>query len=227
MKIILVGANGKMGQMVCKVAKENNLQIIAKVDKQNQKYTKLEQIPPKIIKNADMVLDFAMPEILDDELNFCLKHNKKLVICCTGHSIKQEQKIKLASKKIAIFKTANTSFGIALINEILKKYSKFLNGYKIAIIDKHHKNKKDSPSGTALAFSNTLNSNHLTCECLSLRAGTCVGEHQILLFNDFEEICITHIAESRELFAIGALKICKFVKDLSAGLYGMENFFIN
>ena len=224
MKIILVGANGKMGRAICEVAKANNLQIIAKIDKIGAEYTNFNNIPQNITKSADVVLDFAMPEVLDDELDFCIKNNKKLVICCTGHSPIQEEKLAQASKKIAIFKTANTSVGIALINRILNDYAHVFEDYQTAILEKHHKNKKDIPSGTAKKFIDILASKNIACDCHSIRAGSCAGEHQILLFNEHEQISICHTAESRILFALGAINICYFLKEQPRGFYDMENF---
>lgn len=224
MNIILVGADGKMGRIVSHIAQEKNIKIIAKIDKNYKKYTNFDKIPQNIIKKADLVLDFAMPEVLDKEIEFCLKHNIKMVICSTGHSKKQEQKILFASKKIAIFKTSNTSIGVALINKILNDNSKILKEYNISIIDKHHKNKKDSPSGTADNFLKTLNINNIDAKCMSIRSGTCIGEHNILMYGDYEQICLSHIAESRTLFALGALKICEYVQSLNSGFYNMENF---
>ena len=224
MRIILVGASGKMGKAITQIAKDNNIQIIAKIDKNNSKYKDFNKIPPKVIKNADVVLDFSLPNVLEDELDFCLKNNKKLVICCTGHTKQQEQKIFLASKKITIIKTANTSLGVALINKILNDYSKILKDYKISILEKHHINKKDAPSGTAVKFLNTLKSKNLDSSCISIRAGTCIGEHQVLMFGNYEQITIIHNAESRSLFAESALKICEYAKKLNSGLYDMDNY---
>lgn len=224
MNIILVGSNGKMGKMVSSLAKSQNSKIIAKIDKNGKKIKNFSEISPKIIKLADIVIDFALPDVLESELNFCIKNNKKLLICSTGHTPAQEQKIISASKKIPIFKTANTSLGIALIKNLLNTYNKILSKYEIAIIDKHHSQKKDSPSGTAKLFAHELQTHGIQTSTHSIRAGTCIGEHQILLFNDFEQLTITHTAESRQLFASNALKICSYLATLPPGLYSMDDY---
>lgn len=224
MNIILVGSNGKMGKMITSLATSQNSKIIAKIDKNGEKTANFSEISQKIIKSADIVIDFALPDVIESELDFCIKNNKKLLICSTGHTPIQEQKIISASKKIPIFKTANTSLGIALIKKILNDYNKIISKYEIAIIDKHHSQKKDSPSGTAKMFANELQSHDIQPTIKSIRAGTCIGEHQILLFNDFEQLTITHTAESRQLFAINALKICSYLATLSPGLYSMDDY---
>lgn len=224
MNIILVGSNGKMGKILSDLATSENSKIIAKIDKNGEKTANFSEISQKIVKSADIVIDFALPEVLESELNFCIKNNKRLLICSTGHTPQQEQKIISASKKIPVFKTANTSLGIALIKKILNTYNRIISKYKISIIDKHHLQKKDSPSGTAKMFAHELQSHGIQSETHSIRAGTCIGEHQILLFNDYEQLSITHTAESRQLFAINALKICSYLSTLTPGLYSMDDY---
>ena len=150
MNILIVGINGKMGKILNSVAKDNNCKIVAGIDKNTKNYDKntkiyenFEKIPEIITKKVDIVIDFALPDIINSELNYCIKNNKKLIICSTGHTEKQSQDIKMASKKIPIFKTANTSVGIALIQKILKDNLNIINDYRIEIIEKHHKNKKN------------------------------------------------------------------------------------
>lgn len=232
MNILIIGINGKMGKMLNSVANDNNCKIVAGIDKNAKNYDKntkiyenFEKIPEIITKKVDIVIDFALPDIINSELNYCIKNNKKLIICSTGHTEKQLQDIKIASKKIPIFKTANTSVGIALIQKILKDNLNIINDYRIEIIEKHHKNKKDKPSGTAKEMLNILNNQP---NCYSIRAGSIVGEHEILLFGESEQISIKHIAESRTLFAIGAIKIAKFMhKQNLAKLYDMNDLLKN
>lgn len=188
-------------------------------------FNNFKSLPNEIINQIDIVLDFCMPNILTEELNFCKTHNKPLVICSTGHSEKQLLQIQEYSKYIPILKTTNTSIGIAIINKMLQSLKNFCNDYKSFIVEKHHIHKKDAPSGTAKTLIQNLNNLGFTPECYSLRAGTCTGEHQIILMGKSEQITLTHTAESRELFAYGALKLCEYLSLKPKGkLYSMEDF---
>lgn len=228
MNILIVGINGRMGQILKNIAISKNYNIVAGIDKNIDKveknikiFNKFEKMPQLIVDKIDIVIDFALPEIIDEELDFCIKNNKKLVICSTGHNQKQLQKIKQASNIVPVFKTANTSIGVALIEKMLQDNLNILSEYQIEIIEKHHKNKMDMPSGTAQELSKILNNKP---NCYSVRAGSVVGEHEILLFGDEEQISIKHMAESRGLFAFGAIKIAEFMqKQNSAKLYSMKD----
>lgn len=241
MNILLVGAMGKMANSVKDIALENNIKIIAELDKnfdvftskgkienkaKNKQncYTEFSQIPNEIVKQIDVVLDFSSPEILKEEIKFCVIHSLPILICTTGHNESNLKLIKKHSKIIPIFISANTSFGINLISSILKSYSKFFDGYNINIVETHHKNKLDAPSGTAKLFAQILSSYSPATH--SIRAGEIVGTHDIILTNTFEQITISHIAFDRKLFAQGAIKICHFLnKKLAPKVYTMEDIF--
>lgn len=229
MNILLVGINGRMGQYLKNIAINAGNKIIAGIDIKNDIKNNIYNnfnINKNIIKDIDIVIDFSMPNIIDEELGFCIKNNKKLIICATGHTQDQIKLIENASKKVPIFLTANTSLGIALISKILKDNLDVINQYQVDIIEKHHINKKDAPSGTAKGFLQVLNKKANNVNCYSLRAGSVPGEHEILLFGTGEQISIKHIAESRELFAVGALRIAEFMKNITKpSLYGMEDMF--
>lgn len=227
MNILLVGANGKMGAKLRETCNTDN--FVAGIDLKeniNQNiYNDFSKLNNEQIHNIDVVLDFAMPSILKKELIFCVKNKKPLVICSTGHSENELNLINLASKKIPIFKTSNTSLGIAFINKIIKENTSAISNYEIILLEKHHKLKKDSPSGTAVEFIENLKPAGEVKD-ISIRAGGIVGEHSIMLFSEGEEIIITHRAESRDLFAKSAIKICEFlVNQKMCGLYKMEDMF--
>lgn len=237
MNILLVGINGRMGQEILKLAEEkfdNEINIVAGIDKVEtcEKYKKnnkkieifgeFSNIYQNLIEKIDIVLDFSSPKIIQEELMFCKKYNKKLIVCSTGHSEENIKLIKKYSGYIPIFLSPNTSMGVAFLVSILKSYIKFIKNYEIKIIETHHKNKKDTPSGTAKSFIDELKSHYLNAEVISLRGGNCPGEHEIVLLGQNEKISIKHEAYSRELFAEGALKIAEFMKDKKAGLYTME-----
>lgn len=225
MNILIVGINGRMGQMLKEVAIKNNHKIIAgidiKKDVKNNIFNNFK-LPKNILEKIDIVIDFALPSVLNEEIDFCVKNNKKLIICSTGHTKEQIETIEKASKIIPIFKTTNTSVGIALILKILHENINILKDYQIELVEKHHAQKKDSPSGTAKSILNELDKAQKNIPCHSMRAGSVTGEHEILLFANGEQISIKHIAESRELFATGAIKIAEFMKKIKAPrLYNM------
>lgn len=227
MQIILVGINGKMGQEIVKIAPNDNIKIVAGIDINGNKKGIFNNfnLPQKIINNTDAVLDFAGKDAIEEEVNFCVNNNLKLIICSTGHTKKQLNMIKRASKKIPIFLAPNTSFGVLLINKILRDNLKYLKKYDISLIEKHHEKKQDKPSGTAKLILKTLQPLSKEIECYSLRKGSVFGEHQVLLFGSGEQIIIKHTSESRELFARGALDILKYMQNVSRPrLYIMEDF---
>ena len=230
MNIILVGASGKMGQTICDLV-NNRCNIIAGVDriknkKIHQIYENFEKIPQKIIKNCDILLDFAGNSVIKDELLFCKKNKISLVICSTGHTESELNLIKLASNEIPIFMASNTSFGISIISSILKAYLQFFDCYDVSIIEKHHVNKKDAPSGTAIVLKNSLGCFDKKIDIVSVRGGSVVGEHEVLFCGQYEQISIKHVAEDRKLFALGALKICEFMMSVSeAKLYSSDDLF--
>ncbi|MBE7082486.1 MAG: 4-hydroxy-tetrahydrodipicolinate reductase [Clostridiales bacterium] len=229
MQILLIGANGKMGQKVQKIAKQNNIKVVcfdkAYCQNQKNKFNDLSQIPQKIVNQINVVLDFSSPEILESLLQFCKDNSKPLVVCSTGHSVKQKSKILNASKHMPIFLTSNTSYGVALVNQILNFIKNKISSFDICLIDRHHKNKKDAPSGTSKSMLEILKNDNKNVQVASFRAGTCVGEHEIILFGNGEQISIKHTAENRELFALGAINICHFIKNKPNGFYQMEDLF--
>ena len=220
MKILLVGAFGKMGKMVTKICREKHISVI-KLDKKTKQFNELSSYQ---IKSIDVVLDFASPDVLSQELEFCKLNNKPLVICSTGHNYKQNKQIKMASKFVKIFKTSNTCVGIYLLQKILKDNYKIIGKFDCVIQEVHHKNKKDNPSGTAKTFAKVLKENNIKYDVVGFRAGDVVGNHSISLFGENEQITISHIATSRKLFAKGAIDICNFLKQQKQiQLYSMED----
>ncbi len=241
MNILLVGSLGKMAKNIKEIACENDTKIIAEIDKncvlfnqvKSQKNDKnfnskifatFEDLPQSLINKIDVVLDFSNPEILKDEIAFCLLNKFPLVLCTTGHNETNWALIKDSSKHIPIFVSANASFGINLISNILAKYVDFLKCYEIDIVESHHKTKIDSPSGTAKEFAKILSQYSPTTH--SIRAGEIVGTHDIILTSQYEQITISHKAFDRKLFAKGALDICHFMhNNLPAKLYTMSDIF--
>ena len=228
MNILLVGANGKMGRCVIGGSCEK-VNIVAGVDKVGEGvipiYKSFGDIDENILHKLDMVLDFSLPNVIEMELEFCKKNNLPLVICATGHMESQLQSIKEYSKFFPILKTANTSLGVFMVKEMLNAIKDLVGDYDISIIETHHKNKKDMPSGTAKSLAGVFTDRNI--EIHSVRGGTNAGEHEIRIMGEHESITIKHIAEDRRLFACGAIKMCeKFSQVNDCGLYSMDDIFM-
>ncbi|KAJ50446.1 4-hydroxy-tetrahydrodipicolinate reductase [Clostridium tetanomorphum] len=244
-KVILCGCNGKMGKVITETLNSfPEINIVAGIDKtSNSKvsYPIFDSIDQCSVE-SDVILDFSRPDALDSLISYCKRNNLPLVLCTTGYSQEQIDKITSTSKEIPIFRSANMSIGINIVNSILKNISeKLYKNFDIEIIEKHHNQKVDAPSGTALLLANTIkdsipektefnygreglskrNPNEIGIH--AIRGGSIVGEHQIIFAGIGETIEISHNAISREVFAIGALKACEFMKSKSVGLYDMDN----
>lgn len=244
-KIILVGCNGKMGKAVSSsISNFIDLVIVAGVDafgKANEGFPVFETIEQCNIK-ADVVLDFSRPTSLETLLKYSKDMKLPLVICTTGFNESQLEAINEATTFSPIFRSANMSFGINVINSVLKQISSLLfENFDIEIIEKHHNQKVDAPSGTALLLADTIKAS-LSVETHyvngrdgiakrdpneigihAVRGGSIIGEHQVIFAGQSETIEIKHEALSRDVFAIGALKACAFMKGKANGLYNMDD----
>ncbi len=191
-------------------------------------------------------MDFSRPDALDSLIEYGKENNIGIVFCTTGYSDEQIKKINDLSKILPIFRSANMSIGINVVNNILKNISSLLyKNFDIEIVEKHHNQKVDSPSGTAILLADTIKDTipdniefvngregikkrvHNEIGIHSIRGGSIVGEHEILFAGQGETIEIKHTAISREVFAIGALKACEFMYKKNAGLYNMDNVISN
>ena len=243
--ILLNGCNGKMGQEFTNtVAKYHDLKIVAGVNPSGQQkndYPVFESIM-ECTADFDVLVDFSIAESIDDVLAFSLQKNKPIFVGTTGHTKIQKEKMKECSNSIPIFLCANTSFGINILLEITKKVA-FLLGddFDIEIIEKHHNQKVDAPSGTSLLIANAVNEVLSNYEYIydrhsklekrskneigihSIRGGTYPGEHTIIFAGNDEILEIKHTALSKSIFAEGAIKIVKYIFKKPAGLYSMQD----
>lgn len=236
MKIILCGSNGKMGKVVCQIIDDSEKnEIVAKVDVN----TKFDEI----IKSADVIIDFSNPSSLSDLLEYAKKNTLPVVLATTGYTKEQDKEIIEAAKQIPIFKSANMSLGVNLIINLARKAAKILkDDFDIEIVEAHHNQKLDAPSGTAIIIADNINdelSDKMKYEydrhdkyqkrdkneigIHSVRGGTIVGEHEVIFAGPDEIVKIGHSARSREIFANGAIKAAEFLLDKKNGLYDMTN----
>lgn len=244
-KIILCGANGKMGHVIQSVvAGRDDCEIVAGVDINTESngfpvYSTFGEIK----ETADVIIDFSNPALLDSMLAFSEDKKIPVVIATTGYDDKQKKQIEKASEKCAVFFTYNMSMGINLLANLAKKATEVLGSdFDIEIVEKHHNQKIDVPSGTALMLADAI------CEEIddnmkyeydrhskrekrskneigihSVRGGTIVGEHEIIFAGRDEIITLSHSARSKEIFAVGAVNAAVFMSGKDSGMYSMKD----
>ena len=246
-KMIMHGCNGKMGQVITKIVKEDaNAEIVAGIDKYMgipNDYPVFESID-KCDVDADVVIDFSNAAAVDGLLDYCVEKQVPVVLCTTGLSEEQLVRVQEASKKVAVLKSANMSLGVNMLLKLLQDATKILApaGFDIEIVERHHNQKVDAPSGTALAMADSINSvlndeytytydrsqvrqkrDKKEIGISAVRGGTIVGEHEVIYAGEDEVIEFKHTAHSKAVFAKGAVEAGKFLKGKSAGLYDMKD----
>lgn len=191
---------------------------------------------------ADVIVDFSHHSSLPSLIEYGLSTNTPLVICTTAHTDEEKEMMKQASEHLAIFFSGNMSIGINLMTELCKRASKALGvGFDVEIIEKHHNQKLDAPSGTALMIADSIKSTREQTEYVydrhaerrkrapeeigihSVRGGTIVGEHEVIFAGNNEMITISHSAMSREIFAAGAVRAATYLANKPAGMYSMSD----
>ncbi len=244
--IVLCGANGRMGRFITEaVKKREDCRIVAGVDINTlaaSDYPVFATIGAVDVK-ADVLIDFSHPSLLDSILDFVKKNNIPAVLATTGYSAQQTAKIREASKTAPIFFTFNMSLGVNLLVSLAKKAASVLgDSFDVEIVEKHHNQKLDAPSGTAVMLADAINdvfNNELSYEfdrhskrekrpskqigIHSVRGGNIVGEHDVIFAGHDEVITLSHHASSREVFALGAVKAALFMKGKGAGFYDMND----
>lgn len=258
-KIAISGSNGKMGRALIKaIEHDNNILLGAALVKKssaflgkdigeisgiNKKGVICNYDLKKVSNNFDVLIDFTTPKNTLKNLLFCCENNKMIVIGTTGFNKIEKKEIKKASSKIGIVFSPNFSIGINLLLSLVKKTAKIMgNNSDIEIIETHHRNKLDAPSGTAISIGQTI-ANGMKCNfddhviflrnntirrkkdigISSIRAGKIIGNHSALFINDNESIEITHKAFNRNIFACGAIKAAIWIKNKKIGLHDMQD----
>ena len=244
-KAILCGASGRMGRFIAEAAKrDGEITVVAGVDPFfSEADFPITKTFAEINREADVIIDFSNPSVLDGLLDYALANKIPAVLATTGYSEEQISKIKRAAERIPIFFSFNMSLGVNLITGLAKQAAAILgNDFDIEIIEKHHNQKLDAPSGTAIMLANAINAafddtlhyeydrhskrakrpkNEIGIH--SVRGGTIVGEHEVIFAGNHEVITISHTAESREVFATGAVRAAKFLAGCTPGLYDMSS----
>ncbi len=243
--VILSGCNGKMGQVISRMAAEDkNIAIVAGIDiNTHQAFAyPVFSTPEEWSGSADVIIDFSHPAALERLLQYAVERKLPAVVATTGLSEEQKELLKTTSKEIPIFFSANMSLGINLLIDLVKRAAKLLeDSFDIEIIEKHHNQKIDAPSGTALAIADGINEAlSEPCDYVydrhsvrqkrakkeiglhAVRGGTIVGEHEVIFAGTDEIVSISHTATSKEIFAQGAIKAAKFMAGKAPGMYDMN-----
>ena len=247
LKIGLCGCNGRMGKVITdSVSKKENMQIVAGFDAYTEKLADYPVYadPHEFTGACDVIIDFSNVSSLDMLLDYCVKTKTPVIFCTTGYDKEQLAKIREASAVIPVFRSGNMSIGINLMMDLLRKAATVLgDGYDVEITEKHHNQKLDAPSGTALMLADAVSEalpydaeyvydrherrmkrpqNEIGIH--SVRGGTIVGEHEVLFAGRDELIEIRHVALSREVFAVGAVDAAAFLgTQKQPGMYDMSD----
>lgn len=246
-RIIMNGCNGHMGRVISDlVAKDEDAEIVAGVDIADagiHSYPVFTDIHACDVQ-ADVMIDFSSTKATDAVLEYCGEKELPLVLCTTGLSEEQIEKVKETAKKTAVLRSANMSLGINTLLKLLQDAAKVLAaaGFDMEIVERHHNLKVDAPSGTALALADSLNEAmdhqyHYVYDrsqkreqrdakeigISAVRGGTIVGDHEVIFAGPDEVIEFKHTAYSKTVFAKGAVEAAKFLKGKQAGLYNMSH----
>ena len=246
-KMIMHGCNGAMGRVITDLAKDmDGIEIAAGIDLN----TDVQQAYPVFASldacdvEADVIVDFASAKAVDHLLDYCAEHQMPVVLCTTGLSEAQLEKVKAASLRTAVLRSANMSLGINTLMKLLQDAAKVLAaaGFDVEIVEKHHNQKVDAPSGTALALADSVNEamdhqyyykydrsaerakrDKKEIGISAVRGGSIVGEHEVIFAGKDEVVTFSHTAYSKAVFGKGALEAAMFLADKEAGLYNMAD----
>lgn len=246
-KIMMHGCNGAMGQVITNlVAEMEGVQIVAGIDARNSKenaypvFTDIDDCDVAV----DVIIDFSAAPAVDHMLEYAVRTKTPVVLCTTGLSEEQLERVQEASKETAILRSANMSLGINTLMKLLTQISGLLSeaGFDIDIVEKHHRKKVDAPSGTAIALAEAVNEglsekfdyvydrserriqrpkNEIGLS--AVRGGTIVGEHEVIFAGTDEVIEFKHTAYSKAVFGKGAISAAIFLAGKPAGMYNMSH----
>lgn len=245
--MIMHGCNGAMGQVISSMVQNmEDITIVAGVDMRDNnqnKYPVFSSLADCDVK-ADVIVDFSAAKAVDQLLEYCFIHRMPVVLCSTGLSKEQEQRVNELAKAAAVLRSANMSLGVNLLLKLAADAAKTLAaaGFDMEIVEKHHNRKIDAPSGTALALADALNeamdgdyhykydrsAAHVRRDpkeigIQSVRGGSIVGEHDVIFAGQDEVITFSHTAYSKAIFAKGAVEAARFLAKKPAGLYSMSD----
>lgn len=246
-KIIMLGCNGRMGQMITDlVAQDDEAKIVAGIDVVNNRensypvFTTLGDCDVE----ADVIIDFSSANEFEMRMDYAVDKQVPIIVCSTGLSEEQLAYMRQASEKVAVLKSANMSLGINLLLKLVKEAAEKLaaEGFDVEIVEKHHNQKLDAPSGTALALADSVNDavggqyeyvydrsqvrqkrGKKELGISAVRGGTIVGDHDVIFAGTDEVVTFSHTAYSRAVFAKGSIAAAKYINGKGAGMYDMAD----
>ena len=222
MNIIIIGAAGKMGNSVAKIANENGINVVAFIDKQINAGGAIFSSDISCVKQkADAIIDFSTAESRQEYIDFA--KNNGISYCCFSSTISDfdKQQFKELSRTNRVLICSNSSAGMLVIKKLVNLILKELPKAQACLTEIHNKNKKDAPSGTALMVRNIFDVNKSNLQIASFRAANVCGEHKLSFFLDDEELTLCHKISSRDVFARGAIKLAVDLMDKPIGFYEM------
>ena len=246
-KMIMHGCNGRMGHVIVDLVKEDDaIEVVAGIDafgESSYDFPVFKSLSECSV-SADVIVDFSNASAVPGLLDYCAEKNIPVVLCSTGLSKEQLDKVKETSAKVAILKSANMSVGVNALMKVLKEVSPLFAaaGFDIEIVEKHHNQKLDAPSGTAIALADSINESleksyeyvydrstrrekrpEKEIGISAVRGGTIVGDHDVIFAGHDEVVTISHRAYSRAIFGKGAIEAAKFLAGKCPGMYDMAD----
>ncbi len=246
-KMIMHGCNGRMGHVIVDLCKEDpDIEVVAGVDafgESTYDFPVFKSLAECDVQ-ADVIVDFSNASAAEGLMDHCVAKEIPVVLCSTGLSKEQLDKVSESSKKVAVLKSANMSVGVNALIKVLKEVSPLFAaaGFDIEIVEKHHNQKLDAPSGTAIALADAINES-LDNEyeyvndrstrrekrpvkeigISAVRGGTIVGDHDVIFAGHDEVVTLSHRAYSRAIFGKGAIQAAKFLAGKGPGMYDMSD----
>ena len=230
MKICVVGY-GAMGKIISEMLGDD-LALNVALECENKNFDNVKD-------KLDVIIDFSNPKNLDMIYNYAKKTNTPVVFATTGYSDDELKKIDELSKNVPVLRSANFSLGVILLNKLVKMATPILEGYDIEVIEAHHNKKVDAPSGTAKMLVKSITDetgytvkpgrdgysprSKTEVGVHAVRGGTIVGEHEVMYCGNDEVITLKHSAQSKKIFATGAIKAAKWLASKPVGFYDMED----
>ena len=246
-KMLLVGCNGRMGKVITELAAgDADIEITAGVDVAGEcagKYPVVSSFD-EVAADVDVIVDFSSPKVFDAMLDYALANKLPVVVCTTGLSEEQIARLDSAVEQIAVLRSANMSLGVNLLIKLVKEAAQILAkaGFDIEIVERHHNQKKDAPSGTALALADSINEgldnayeyvydrsdrvqkrDPKEIGISAVRGGNIPGTHEVIFAGMDEVVELTHLAYSRSIFGKGAISAAKFLAGKSPKFYSMAD----
>ncbi len=223
-RIGVAGIRGRMGRAVaCQIAVAQGATLAGGIVRPGSEHahgeTRLESDPDALLPDIDVLIDVSLPDATPGLVAACVRHGTPLVCGVTGLDDATLAALRDASERIPVWHARNLSHGVATLLRLLPALAEELRGYDVSIVERHHRHKRDAPSGTALALAAATGGQP---QVASIRAGGIAGEHAVAFTSDTEEIVIEHRALSRDAFAAGAVRAARAILGAAPGWYGPE-----